>query len=160
MPCFFPFFSVSCLFSVSDSFSLFCTLEELNQAAKVIEEMERCSGIDWKLTFAALEAELPRTKAGYKESPPDRLPRTPASSLRSPSGSRSGMPTPPWNHGGVLPRYPGPSDLRAPAISIFGTGKLCTLLSGAGRHGQLSSGTDLGNSPQLSLMFLHIRDDG
>ena len=37
------------------------TLEELNQAAKVIEEMERCSGIDWKLTFAALEAELPGT---------------------------------------------------------------------------------------------------
>ena len=37
------------------------TLEELNQAAKVIEEMETCSGIDWKLTFAALEAELPGT---------------------------------------------------------------------------------------------------
>lgn len=37
------------------------TLEELNQVAKVIEEMERCSGIDWKLTFAALEAELPGT---------------------------------------------------------------------------------------------------
>mgnify|MGYP001083972616 CR=1 FL=1 len=35
------------------------TLEELNQAAKVIEEMERCSTIDWKRTFAALEAELP-----------------------------------------------------------------------------------------------------
>lgn len=37
------------------------TLEELNQAARVIEEMETCSGIDWKLTFAALEAELPGT---------------------------------------------------------------------------------------------------
>ncbi len=37
------------------------TLEELNQVAKVIEEMETCSGIDWKLTFAALEAELPGT---------------------------------------------------------------------------------------------------
>lgn len=37
------------------------TLEELNQAAKVIEELETCSGIDWKLAFAALEAELPRT---------------------------------------------------------------------------------------------------
>lgn len=37
------------------------TLEGLNQAAKVIEEMETCSGIDWKLTFAALEAELPGT---------------------------------------------------------------------------------------------------
>ncbi len=37
------------------------TLEELNQAAKVIEEMETCSGIEWKLTFAALEAELPGT---------------------------------------------------------------------------------------------------
>lgn len=34
------------------------TLEELNQAAKVIEELEACSGIDWKLTLAALEAEL------------------------------------------------------------------------------------------------------
>lgn len=32
------------------------TLEELNQAAKVIEELETCSGIDWKLTLAALEA--------------------------------------------------------------------------------------------------------
>ncbi len=37
------------------------TLEELNQAAKVIEELETCSGIDWKLTLAALEAELPGT---------------------------------------------------------------------------------------------------
>ncbi len=37
------------------------TLEELNQAAKVIEEMEVCSKIDWKLAFAALEAELPGT---------------------------------------------------------------------------------------------------
>ncbi len=37
------------------------TLEELNQAAKVIEEMEKCSAIDWKLIFAALEAELPGT---------------------------------------------------------------------------------------------------
>lgn len=37
------------------------TLEELNQAAKVIEEMEKCSGIDWKLAFAAVEAELPGT---------------------------------------------------------------------------------------------------
>lgn len=37
------------------------TLEELNQAAKVIEELETCSGIDWKLAFAALEAELPGT---------------------------------------------------------------------------------------------------
>ena len=37
------------------------TLEELNQAARVIEEMETCSGIDWKLTFEALEAELPGT---------------------------------------------------------------------------------------------------
>ena len=37
------------------------TLEELNQAAKVIEELEACSGIDWKLTLAALEAELPGT---------------------------------------------------------------------------------------------------
>lgn len=37
------------------------TLKELNQAAKVIEEMETCSAIDWKLTFAALEAELPGT---------------------------------------------------------------------------------------------------
>ncbi len=39
-------------------------LEELNQAAKVIEEMETCSAIDWKLTFAALEAELPGTMEG------------------------------------------------------------------------------------------------
>lgn len=37
------------------------TLEELNQAAKVVEEMEACSKIDWKLAFAALEAELPGT---------------------------------------------------------------------------------------------------
>ena len=37
------------------------TLEELNQAAKVIKEMEKSSAIDWKLTFAALEAELPGT---------------------------------------------------------------------------------------------------
>ena len=37
------------------------TLEELNQAAKVIEEVEACSWIDWKLTLAALEAELPGT---------------------------------------------------------------------------------------------------
>lgn len=40
------------------------TLEELNQAAKVIEELEVCSGIDWKLTLAALEAELPETMEG------------------------------------------------------------------------------------------------
>lgn len=40
------------------------TLEELNQAAKVIEEVEACSGIDWKLTLAALEAELPGTMEG------------------------------------------------------------------------------------------------
>ena len=33
----------------------------------------------------------------------------------------------------MLPHHPEPSDLRASAISIFGTGKLCTLLSGAGR---------------------------
>ena len=37
------------------------TLEELNEAAKVVEEMEACSKIDWKLAFAALEAELPGT---------------------------------------------------------------------------------------------------
>ena len=37
------------------------TLEELNQTAKVIKELETCSGIDWKLAFAALEAELPGT---------------------------------------------------------------------------------------------------
>ena len=40
------------------------TLEELNQAAKVIEEVEACSGIDWKLTLAVLEAELPGTMEG------------------------------------------------------------------------------------------------
>lgn len=37
------------------------TLEELNWAAEVVEEMESCSGIDWRLAFAALEAELPGT---------------------------------------------------------------------------------------------------
>ena len=37
------------------------TLEELNEAAKVVEEMEACSKIDWKRAFAALEAELPGT---------------------------------------------------------------------------------------------------
>ncbi len=37
------------------------TLEELNRAAEVIEEMERCSGIDWRLALTALEAELPGT---------------------------------------------------------------------------------------------------
>lgn len=40
------------------------TLEELNQAAKVIEELEACSEIDWRLAFAALEAELPGTMDG------------------------------------------------------------------------------------------------
>lgn len=37
------------------------TLEELNRAAEVIKEMETHSGIDWRLAFAALEAELPGT---------------------------------------------------------------------------------------------------
>ena len=40
------------------------TLEELNQAAKVIEELEACSEIGWRLAFAALEAELPGTMDG------------------------------------------------------------------------------------------------